>query len=466
MPGRSRAAPRSSSASCRSGLRRRARRVPRVAGPARVQRPGRPRTSASSPRVFPALRRWPRLGGRRPPATSATAPTARSASCSSASPRGSRWCSCSTTCTGPTRRRSSSLGAPAAPPAARAACCWRSRSGPRQADRRARRRDRARATATGVLTRITLGPLSPADARELVGADRDRAGRARCTRRAAATRSTCSSSPARRARRRPGAAAADAASACRAAVAAAIPSELDALSAPAPPPARRRPRSPATRSSSTWPSRPRRWTRPRRCDGARRAGRARTSSRPTEVPRRFRFRHPLVRRAVYEACPPGARLARARALRRRAGGARRAGRGAGAPRRARRAARRPRGGRGAARGGRGAAGRAPASAARWFGIALAAAAGRRAGRRAGRAADRARRSAAPRPGASRTAATALLESIALDARGGRARCACGSSAPARALEQLLGHHEAARTPADRGARTARRRGLAARRWSS
>src|SRR6201986_2271073 len=31
--------------------------------------------------------------------------------------------------------------------------------------------------------------------------------------------------------------------------------------------------------------------------------------RPDEVPRRFHFRHPLVRRAVYESCPPGARLA-------------------------------------------------------------------------------------------------------------------------------------------------------------
>jgi DNA-binding NarL/FixJ family response regulator len=29
----------------------------------------------------------------------------------------------------------------------------------------------------------------------------------------------------------------------------------------------------------------------------------------TYVPRRFRFRHPLVRRAVYESCPPGARIA-------------------------------------------------------------------------------------------------------------------------------------------------------------
>ena len=30
--------------------------------------------------------------------------------------------------------------------------------------------------------------------------------------------------------------------------------------------------------------------------------------RTTDVPRRFRFRHPLVRRAVYEAAAPGWRL--------------------------------------------------------------------------------------------------------------------------------------------------------------
>jgi DNA-binding NarL/FixJ family response regulator/tetratricopeptide (TPR) repeat protein len=36
---------------------------------------------------------------------------------------------------------------------------------------------------------------------------------------------------------------------------------------------------------------------------------ARDLLRPSEVPRRFQFRHPLVRAAVYEACSPGSRLA-------------------------------------------------------------------------------------------------------------------------------------------------------------
>ena len=39
--------------------------------------------------------------------------------------------------------------------------------------------------------------------------------------------------------------------------------------------------------------------------------------RPTEVPRRFRFRHPLIRRAVYDAAPAGWRLRRTSARRRR-----------------------------------------------------------------------------------------------------------------------------------------------------
>ena len=35
---------------------------------------------------------------------------------------------------------------------------------------------------------------------------------------------------------------------------------------------------------------------------------ARELVRPTDVPRRFRFRHPLVRKAIYATCPPGRRL--------------------------------------------------------------------------------------------------------------------------------------------------------------
>ena len=112
---------------------------------------------------------------------------------------------------------------------------------------------------------------------------------------------------------------------------------------------------------------------------------------PTAVPRRFAFRHPLVRRAVYESTGGGWRLARARP--RGAGAWRRTacGRGARPPRRAV-------GVRGdaaaidaAARGGRATAPRAPAAAARWFAAALRLmpdADGRRRLRRAHRASPR------------------------------------------------------------------------------
>ena len=92
--------------------------------------------------------------------------------------------------------------------------------------------------------------------------------------------------------------------------------------------------------------------------------------RSAEVPRRFRFRHPLVRRAVYESCPPGARLAAhersANAL---------AARGAPAAARAHHVEHAARYGDLAAvavlrEAGEATAHRAPVSAARWFGIAL------------------------------------------------------------------------------------------------
>jgi ATP/maltotriose-dependent transcriptional regulator MalT len=92
--------------------------------------------------------------------------------------------------------------------------------------------------------------------------------------------------------------------------------------------------------------------------------------RPTEVPRRFHFRHPLVRRGVYEACPPGVRLATharsADAL---------AARGAPAAARAHHVEHAARHGDLAAiavlrEAGDATAHRAPVSAARWFSIAL------------------------------------------------------------------------------------------------
>lgn len=92
--------------------------------------------------------------------------------------------------------------------------------------------------------------------------------------------------------------------------------------------------------------------------------------RSTRVPRRFRFRHPLVRRAVYEACAPGSRIA---AHRRSANAL--AARGAPATARAHHVEHSARHGDTAAvavlrEAGKAAAQRAPGSAARWFGAAL------------------------------------------------------------------------------------------------
>ena len=132
------------------GVRRRARRVPRRRS-SRAGWSGSTTTSAASSRtVFPALGRRP--GEPRARSwTSATAPTARSASCSSRSRRPSRWCWCSTTSTGPTPPRSSCS----------ARCCAARRprrvllalgARPRQLPERLAARARARATATATLT--------------------------------------------------------------------------------------------------------------------------------------------------------------------------------------------------------------------------------------------------------------------------------------------------------------------------
>jgi ATP/maltotriose-dependent transcriptional regulator MalT len=92
--------------------------------------------------------------------------------------------------------------------------------------------------------------------------------------------------------------------------------------------------------------------------------------RPTEVPRRFRFRHPLVRRAVYESTPGGWRLGAHERIAETL-----AVRGAPAAERAHHVERSARRGDAAAvatlrEAGEAAAQRAPTSAANWFGHAL------------------------------------------------------------------------------------------------
>jgi DNA-binding CsgD family transcriptional regulator/tetratricopeptide (TPR) repeat protein len=164
--------------------------------------------------------------------------------------------------------------------------------------------------------------------------------------------------------------------------------------------------------------------------------------RSTQVPRRFRFRHPLVRRAVYESCSPGARIAAhgraAAAL---------AARGAAATARAHHVEHSARpGDLGAVailrEAGEAAAKRAPVSAARWFTAAL------------GLLPEKAQRServsllmalagAQAATGRFEESRTALLESIDLtpeDETTLRVQLVGACSG----VEQLLGHHEEAR----------------------
>jgi DNA-binding NarL/FixJ family response regulator len=164
--------------------------------------------------------------------------------------------------------------------------------------------------------------------------------------------------------------------------------------------------------------------------------------RSAEVPRRFRFRHPLVRRAVYESCPPGARLA---AHERSADAL--AARGAPAAARAHHVEHAARYGDLAAvavlrEAGEATAHRAPVSAARWFGIAL--------GLLPESASDAERveilvalARAQAATGRFEDSRAALLESIELAPPGDEPLRVTLVGACA-GVEQLLGHHEAAR----------------------
>jgi DNA-binding NarL/FixJ family response regulator len=168
---------------------------------------------------------------------------------------------------------------------------------------------------------------------------------------------------------------------------------------------------------------------------------ARDLVRSAEVPRRFHFRHPLVRRAVYESCPPGVRLAAhgrcADAL---------AARGAPAATRAHHVEHAARHGDLAAvavlrEAGEAAADRAPVSAARWFAVALSLLP-ERSPRDERVHLLMALAGAHAATGRFEESRAALLEGIALTPGDDELHTvligACSG------LEQLLGHHEAAR----------------------
>jgi DNA-binding CsgD family transcriptional regulator len=164
--------------------------------------------------------------------------------------------------------------------------------------------------------------------------------------------------------------------------------------------------------------------------------------RPEEVPRRFQFRHPLVRRAVYQSCPPGARLA---AHRRSAEAL--AARGASVAARAHHVEHAARHGDLSAvallrEAGETTADRAPASAARWFATALGLLpAGAPGAERVELLIALARARAAT--GRFEDSCAALEQAIALTAEDDASRL--GLIGACAGLEQLLGHHEAART---------------------
>jgi ATP/maltotriose-dependent transcriptional regulator MalT len=293
--------------------------------------------------------------------------------------------------------------------------------------------DRAAAEA-GTIEQITLGPLAPADARSLI----DPVGDAVSERiyEASGGNPFYLLELARMTRAAPDADAA----AVPDAISAAIAGELDAL-APDP---RRLAESAATAGD------------PFELDLAlATAGMAESDAlvalddlighdlvRPEEVPRRFHFRHPLVRRAVYQSCPSGARLAAhsrcADAL---------AARGAPVAARAHHVEHAARHGDLTAvallrEAGQTTAARAPSSAARWFSVAL------------GLLPDGAPSTeriellgalahARAATGRFEDSRAALAESIALTADDDPSRL--NLIAGCAAFEQLLGQHDAART---------------------
>ena len=318
-----------------------------------VRRSGR-RRAAQSWRS--SSRRSPRspAGARWRSSTSATAAIARCASCWSCSRRSSRSCSCSTTCTGPTRPRSS-CSARCCTGRPRRRCCSRSRCARARWPSGSPARSGAR-NGPGRSTRFELGALSRGEAAELLGERvdgaeagvlyeetggnpfyleqlarmRDRAGRGTSAEPEAISLGGVQVPPT---------------------VAAALAEELALLSDGA-----RRllegaavvgdpfdPELAAAASGTPEPAALDALDELLRLDVV----------RPTDVPRRFRFRHPLVRRAVYETTPGGWRLGAHERCAEALLEPRRLRLGARTPRRALGPRGRPGGGRDPSRGGRG-----------------------------------------------------------------------------------------------------------------